>query len=222
MPDLPIRVVIIDSCILFRAGIRLILEKEPGINVVGEAEDSAQGILTVAQQKPDINLVNLSQGANQNLEFIPQLLKAWNSGRIILILDTEDLDFKVECIDKGALGIVSLRENPEILVKAIEKVYAGEIWIRNEIVARVLAHNSYIFRRDKKDLNNVTHLSKREFEITELVCRGYKNSQIALQLNLSESTIRHHLTSIYNKVGVSNRVELLVQSTKNGLETYIK
>ena len=117
------------------------------------------------------------------------------------------------------LGVVSKLHSPETLVKAIQKVHGGEIWIERSMVARLLTTTD-ITRRSlvvDPESERIQQLSDRERQVIQLICRGLKNQQIASQLCISESTVRHHLTSVYNKLGVSDRLELLVFAHRKGL-----
>jgi len=216
---LPIRIVIIDAYTLIRRGLRLILENQPGLIVVGEAEDSIQGLKVVADLKPDIILLKLHPAGDPGLDVISQLKRTCKEARIILMTTTEDLQVCLQAIQEGVLGVVSKLQAPEILVKAIKKVHSGEVWIEHSMVARLLTTTD-ITRRSltvDPDADRIQQLSHRERDVIQLIGRGLKNQQIAIQLCISESTVRHHLTSIYCKLGVSDRLELLVFAHRKGL-----
>ena len=222
--DLPIRIVIIDAFVLVRTGLRLILEQQPGLKVAGEAGDSVEGLKVVADQKPDIILLKLNPAGNPGLDMISQLINTWKQARIILMTTTDDLQVCLLAIQEGVLGVVSKLQSPEVLVKAIEKVHAGEVWIERSMVARLLTTTD-IARRSlmvDPEADRIRQLSDREREVIQLIGRGLKNQQIAIQLCISESTVRHHLTSIYSKLEVSDRLELLVFAHRKGLAKELK
>ncbi len=217
--DLPIRIVIIDPFVMVRTGLRLILEQQPGLKVIGEAGDSVEGLKVVADQKPDIILLKLNPAGNPGLDVISQLINTRKQARIILMTTTDDPQVCLQAIQEGVLGMVSKLQSPEVLVKAIEKVHAGEIWIERSMVARLLTTTDFARRSLAVDpeANRIQQLSKREREVIQLIGRGLKNQQIAIQLYISDSTVRHHLTSIYSKLGVSDRLELLIYAHRMGL-----
>jgi DNA-binding NarL/FixJ family response regulator len=218
MTDLPIRVVILDTFTTIRRGIRLILENEPGISVVGDAGASIQGTNLVADQKPDIILLKLNPAGYPSLDEISKLQKTWKLARIILMTTTDTQQSCLQAIHEGVLGMVSLMQTPEVLVKAIKKVHAGEVWIEHSMMARLLTME---INRGSLAVNpeadGIQQISDRECEVIRLISRGLKNKQIALQLSITESTVGHHLTSIYSKLGVSDRLELMIFAHRNGL-----
>lgn len=217
--DNPIRVVIIDAYTLMRVGLRLILEKQANLEVVGEASNSADGIRVVQEQKPDIILLELSHTGDPGLEIITHLKKICRQGRMILITSNDDLQTCLQAIEGGILGVVSKMSSPAVLVKAIEKIHAGEVWIERSMVAHLL--NSRDLARRSRDTDPeeqmISQLSERELGVIRLIGQGMKNQQIADELCISESTVRHHLTSIYGKLGVNDRLELLVFVHRKGL-----
>jgi DNA-binding NarL/FixJ family response regulator len=215
----PIRVAILDAYALDRACLRLLLEGGQGLTVVGEAGTSADGIKMVAAQKPDILLLRLNAAGDPGLDVIHQAIAAYRQVRIILLTGADEMQTSLEAVHEGVLGIVSKLQAPSVLLKAIQKVYEGEIWIEHSMVARVLMtreNSRHPIEDDPEDIA-IRQLSEREHEVIELIGEGMKNQQIASELCISESTVRHHLTSIYGKLGVSDRLELLVFVHRKGL-----
>ena len=117
--------------------------------------------------------------------------------------------------------MISKNQSPEVLIKAIDKVNAGEVWLERSLIATVLSRLSrgQGTPRTDKETDNLNHLSEREKEVVRLIGQGLKNRKISQELCISETTVRHHLTSIYSKLGVSDRLELLVYAHRNGLVT---
>jgi DNA-binding NarL/FixJ family response regulator len=222
--DLPIRIVILDPYTLVRKSLLLLLEKQSGLIVVGEAGDSIEGLKVVTDQKPDIILLRLNPGGDPDLNVISSLKKAWKQARIILMTITEDQQVCLQAIQEGVLGMVSMLQPPEVLVKAIKKVYAGEVWIEHSMVARLLTTTGIASRSlaVNSEADGVQQLSNREREVVQLISLGLKNQQIANQLCISKSTVGHHLTSIYSKLGVSDRLELLVFAHQKSLGKKLK
>jgi DNA-binding NarL/FixJ family response regulator len=222
--DLPIRIVILDPYTLVRKSLLLLLENQPGVIVVGEAGDSIEGLKVVTDQKPDIILLKLNPGGDPGLNVISSLKKTWKQARIILMTTTEDLQVCLQAIQEGVLGVVSMLQPPEVLVKAIKKVYAGEVWIEHSMVARLLTTTDIASRSlaVNSEADCIQQLSNREREVVQLISLGLKNQQIANQLCISKSTVGHHLTSIYSKLGVSDRLELLVFAHQKSLGKKLK
>jgi DNA-binding NarL/FixJ family response regulator len=218
----PIRIFILDPFTLIRAGIRLIIEGEPGMEVVGDAGNSPVGLEMVARHKPDIVLLKLDCDGDLGVDVIPHLLEACNQTRIILMTTTDDLQTCSQAVQKGVLGIVPKTQPPQALLKAIRKVHDGEVWIERSMMAYLLnnMNNMSVARRNSvidREIERINQLSDRERQVIQLIGQGLKNKQIATRLYISETTVRHHLTSIFGKLGVSDRLELLVYAHRSGL-----
>ncbi len=189
------------------------------MEVVGEAGDNADGLKTVTSKNPDIVLLRLNLDGPLNFDIIPSLIKASERVRLILVTSTIDSKIQQKAIEDGVVGVIDTNQQPETLIKAIQKVNAGEVWLERSLIADVLSHLS----RDHPPItfdpekDSITRLSEREKQIIRLIGQGLKNRDISAQLGISETTVRHHLTSIYNKLGVSDRLELLVYAHRNGL-----
>jgi two-component system nitrate/nitrite response regulator NarL len=224
MPGLtktPIRIVILDSHTLFRAGVRRIIESHPGMEVVGEAGSLGESLEIITNSKPDIILVELNLTGQPELDILSSLVAASEGIRLILVTGTSDPKVQQKAVEDGVVGVVYKTQPPEILIKAIEKVYAGEVWLERSLIANVLSRLSRNQATSKVDpeTESITRLSEREKEVVRLIGQGLKNKKISTELCISETTVRHHLTSIYSKLGVSDRLELLVYAHRYGLVT---
>jgi DNA-binding NarL/FixJ family response regulator len=217
----PIRVVILDNHTLFRAGIRHIIESQPGMEVVGEAGSITESLEIVTNLKPDIILIELNLSGQPELDILPSLINASTGTRLILVTGTSDPKVPQRAVEDGVVGVIYKTQPPETLIKAIEKVYAGEVWLERSLIANVLSRLSRKQSVNKVDpeTESITRLSEREKEVVKLIGKGLKNKRISTELCISETTVRHHLTSIYSKLGVSDRLELLVYAHRYGLVT---
>jgi two-component system, NarL family, nitrate/nitrite response regulator NarL len=215
-----IRIVIIDSHTLVRTGLRLILENQPGFKVVGEASKASEALEDVAAQKPDIVLLILDPLSSIGVEIIRTLSKVSSSSRVILLARPDEAQVLINAVHEGVMGIVLKTQPSEVLIKAIQKVHAGEVWIERSMIANLLSglRNAQQLITQDPQTESIGHLSMRERQVIQQIGQGLKNNQIAKQLSLSETTVRHHLTSIYEKLGVSDRLELLVFAHRNGLD----
>jgi two-component system nitrate/nitrite response regulator NarL len=210
---------LVDAQLLVREGLRLLIESKPGMSVVGQAGAMKQALEIAARTKPNIILLELNLG-DSTIEFIPELLAAAKTARMILVTSILDATTHYQAIQFGAVGIVSKEQSPEILCKAIDKVHAGQAWLDRSTMAEVLARMSH--PRSNGNQPNDEHpknsmLSPREHQVIELLCRGLKNNDIAANLSISETTVRHHLTSIFAKLQVGNRLELIVYAYRHHL-----
>jgi len=219
MDNIPIRIIILDNHTLVRAGMRLIIESRPGMKVIGEAGNLSDGLAIISSLKPDVILLELNLTEQANTEIIPSIIKNADKSRLILVTGTSNSTIIQQAVEEGVAGVIFRTQSPDILIKAIEKVNAGEVWLERSMIANVLSRLS---RNPKQSTMNydddgVNELSEREKEILSLIGQGFKNKKISTQLCISETTVRHHLTSIYSKLGVSDRLELLVYAHRHGL-----
>jgi two-component system, NarL family, nitrate/nitrite response regulator NarL len=220
-PKTPIRIVILDSHTLFRAGIRRIIEDQPGMEVVGESGSLCDSLELITKLKPDIILVELNLTGQPEQDILSSLVNAAEGARLILVTEMSDPKTLQKVVEDGVVGVVDKTQPPEILIKAIVKVHAGEVWLERSLIANVLSRLSRNQSTNKADpeADSITRLSDREKEVVKLIGKGLKNKRISTELCISETTVRHHLTSIYSKLGVSDRLELLVYAHRYGLVT---
>ncbi len=214
-----ISVVILDNHALVRAGLKLLINNQPGLKIIGEADQLDPGLEILSNLKPDIVLFELNISELASSTVISQISKAADSGRLILVTDNSNPTLNQQAVENGVMGVIFKSQSPEILFKAIEKVHQGEVWLERSLIANVLTRLSRNSKEPGKtpEEMHTEELSEREKEIVRLIGQGYKNKKISTQLCISETTVRHHLTSIYSKLGVTDRLELLVFAHRNGL-----
>lgn len=215
----PIRILLLDNHTLVRTGLRLIIEAQTDMVVVGEAGSLDSALDLIASQTPDIILLELDQGNGLGLDCITCLTQSRKQTRVILVTSPTEPMTMIQAIQNGVLGIIFVDQPPEVMVKAIQKVHAGEAWIDRVMIASLInsISNNALDTEANPERKMINQLSQSEKNVIQLIGKGLTNRQIASQLCLSEITIRHHLTSIYNKLGVANRLELLVFAHRCGL-----
>jgi len=187
--------------------------------VIGEASDRNEAVSVAAIKQPDIILVDLHPGNEVCVEFIPDLLGAARDARVLVLVGVSDPHAHTRATLLGAVGVLSKQESAAVLVKALEKVSLGEAWIDRATMASVLTELS---RRNggvetDYDAAKIATLTDRELQVVSLVCTGLKNKAIADRLFISESTVRHHLSSIFSKLGVACRLDLIIYANRQGL-----
>jgi DNA-binding NarL/FixJ family response regulator len=215
----PIRILLVDNRVLIRAGLCLLIERQPGMTIAGEAGNSTDALALATQEQPDIILFEVNLNDSLAVDLIPQLLNAAKHARVILVTEVRDPQVHHQAVQWGSMGVVLKEQPAEVLVKAIRKVYAGEAWLDRMTIASVLTKMSHA-RADAEadpELLKIATLSERERDVIALVGQGYKNKQIAETLYISEITVRHHLTSIFSKLGIADRLELLIFAYQHGL-----
>ena len=205
-----IRVLVIDDHEIFCAGLSLLLEQEPGINVVAEARNKNEA-LEAARSRPDVILLDLDLGSDSGLELVPELMKAAPQARILVLTGVLDPGVHLRAVCLGAIGVVLKLEAARVLTKAIRKVHAGEAWLNRTMVANAMSELQTKERKDRDpERRKIESLTARESEIIALIGEGLRNKAIAERLYISEKTVRHHLTSIFSKLEVCDRLELMI------------
>jgi two-component system nitrate/nitrite response regulator NarL len=191
----------------------MLIESRPGMAVVGEAGTQTNAIAIASREKPDIILLDLDLGLGcSGIDLMPQLLSAASDARILLLTGVRDSEAHQRAVSLGAVGLVLKEKAAEELFRAIEKVYAGELWLDRLLTAHVfkrMTRNGWNGEVEP-ETDKISLLSEREREVVTLVSEGLKNREIAERLFISETTVRHHLTSIFSKLDVSNRLELVI------------
>jgi two-component system, NarL family, nitrate/nitrite response regulator NarL len=216
-----VRIVLVDDHELIRAGIRSLIGEKDGFLVVGEANDKSQAASVVQCEQPDVVLLNMELQAGDGLELISAIHEACETARVVVLTDSQDPETHRKAAVLGAIGIVSKERSPDLLMKAIARVHAGEAWLDRSITASVLVELSprNKNRQVSHDEKKIATLTGREQEVIKLVGEGLKNKQIAERLFISDITVHHHLTSIYSKLEVTDRLELVIYAYRNGLAT---
>ena len=214
--DNPIRIALIGSERVTRAGLRMLIDRQPGLRVIGEVECPCPSRVTWAAEPPQIALIDLD--GHGSLDFVPVLREAGNATRIIVLTSTPDSAMCSSAIQRGALGVVSKQQAPEVLVKAIHKVHAGEVWLERVRLARVLRDliGAVAAARRQREIGTNVTLTKRERQVVTLVAQRFRNSEIAASLFVSEATVRNGLASIFRKLGLSSRVHLMIYAFREG------
>jgi two-component system, NarL family, nitrate/nitrite response regulator NarL len=212
------RILIIDDHALVRQGIRMLIESNPGFAVVGEAGERAPALSLAAGEQPDIILLDLDLGSVSGLDMIRELKTAAAEARILILTGLRDAGSLRRAVRLGASGIVQKEAAAEVLLKAIERVRAGEVWLDRSITASLIAEIAQGGENGQDpEAARIASLSAREREVITLIGEGLSNKRIAERLSISEITVRHHLTSIFAKLDVSDRLELLVYAYRNKL-----
>jgi two-component system, NarL family, nitrate/nitrite response regulator NarL len=214
-----IRVVLADDHPIVRDGLRKLLSLEEDIQIVGEASDGREVLQIVQQTEPDVVILDLRMPNLDGLSALQALQQFNKKAKIIILTASEDKNEFVQAMKLGCSGIVLKQTAPELIVKSIRKVYAGEIWLDSHTTAAVMrqfASPSEMLGGTGKTRER-SPLSQREREIVSLVAQGYKNKEMAEKMFISEQTVKNHLHNIFDKLGVSDRLELALYAIHKGL-----
>ena len=221
-----IRVMLVEDDKLHRLGLKTQLGKDPELKVVGEAANREDALKLTAVEQPDIILLDLNLGKESGLDLLPELVSAAPGARIIVVTGELDLEAHQKAISKGAMGLVLKEHVLEHIVRAVKQVYNGDVWFNRSMMLKVIEGmaKSDTAKKSDPEMIKIGTLTEREREVISLVGEGLKNKQIAERLRpiVSETTVRHHLTSIFGKLEVSDRLELVIYALKYGLATLPK
>ncbi|MBV8475941.1 MAG: response regulator transcription factor [Acidobacteria bacterium] len=214
-----IRLIIADDHPIFRDGLRRLLEAESDMKVVGEAKDGAEAVKLARQLKPDIMLLDLAMPHHPGLEALRELSDGGgNSVRVILLTAAAEKNQIVEALQLGARGVVLKDSATQLLLKAIHTVMAGEYWVGRESVSNLVQYLRNLIQSSTDTARQKRFgLTPRELEIISAVVAGFANKEIAEYFKISEDTVKHHLSNIFDKLGVSTRLELALFAVNQAL-----
>lgn len=214
------RLVIADDHPIFRDGLRRLLEAEPDHKVIGEASDGAEAVKLARHLKPDILLLDLAMPKHPGLEALRELSTPANAApvRVILLTAAIEKGQIVEALQLGARGVVLKDSATQVLLKAIQTVMAGEYWVHRESVSNLVQYLRTLMQSTHDEAKQKKFgLTPRELEIVSAVVAGYSNKEIAEYFKISEDTVKHHLSNIFDKLGVSTRLELALFAVNQAL-----
>jgi two-component system, NarL family, nitrate/nitrite response regulator NarL len=212
-----IRILLADDHPIVRDGVRRLLETEPDFRVVGQAADGREAVRLVSRCAPDILLLDLAMPRLPGLEVLRELSASDSPVRTILLTAAIEKEQIIEALQIGARGVVLKEAATELLFKSIRTVMAGQYWVGRAEVADLVQILRALLASSGKLQERSFGLTRRELEILSTVVAGYSNKEIARQLSLSEDTVKHHLSHIFDKLGVSNRLELAMFAVNHRL-----
>jgi DNA-binding NarL/FixJ family response regulator len=210
----PITIVVADDHPIFRVGVRKLLELDSGFRVVGEAEDGRMAVSMARDLRPDVLLLDVAMPALDGLEALPELMTASPETKILLVTAGIGQMDLMRALQMGARGVLMKEAATRLLPQAVRSVVTGAYWVGPEAVSDLV--------EALKGLADATPerrfgLTKREIEVVAAVAAGQSNREIATRFAISEQTVKHHLTSIFDKTGVSTRLELALFALKHQL-----
>jgi len=206
-----IRVLIADDHALVRTGFKLLLDEPDDIEVVAEAESGEQAYELFSSSQPDVVMMDLAMPGIGGIEAIKKIIGRDRNARILALSVHEDISHPRRVLQSGALGYLTKRQAPEVLIEAIRKVARGQTVIDPELAQRMALADA------RGETNPLEDLSEREFEVFEKLALGQNVNAIAEVLSLSPSTVGTHLYHVKQKLGVSNQAEMTLIAVRHGV-----
>lgn len=211
-----IRILLVHSHALAREALGCLIEADQDMRVIGENGGGDETLELAAATEPDVAILDFALGEENTLALVTSITTLAASPKLLVLSALpHDAEPNRLAIRLGASGVVHMQESGQVLRKAIRRIHAGELWIDRSMTAAVLQD----FRNGEGNPPNAASpaLSQREREIVYLVAQGLGTQKLADRLHISEKTVRNHLSSIYEKLKVSNRLELAIHAAKLGL-----
>lgn len=216
MPDSEgrIRIVVADDHPIFREGLRRLLEAEPRFEVVGQARDGLEAVRHVESLRPDVLLLDLAMPGSGGVEALQEIAERRLPVKVVLLTAAIDTADSVRVLQLGARGVIMKECATHLLYKCLDTVTGGGYWVGHERVNDIVQH---LRAGGGRAPAPATMLTKRELQIVSAILDGATNRDIGRQFNLSEQTVKNHLSHIFDKVGVSNRLELALYALHHKL-----
>lgn len=208
-PKDEIRILIVDHHQLVRTGLCMLLESVPGMKVVGKAGNRSEALALAASKKPNLILLEIDLGPEDGLDLLRALRETAKDARVVIVTGVKEIETHRRAARMGAVGLVLKEHSGDVLLKAIKKVHQGEVWLDRSMMCSLLNEMTAPDEVDP-DAARIASLTDRERGVITLIAEGLKNKQIADRLFISETTATHHLSSIFSKLGVSDRLELVI------------
>lgn len=210
-----IKIILIDDHTLFRSGIKALLSRQHGFEVIGEAADGLSGIKMISRLQPDVVLLDLDMPGMNGREALSQIISINPQQAVIMLTVSEDSDDLTECIRIGARGYLLKNINADFLLESIRKVAEGDNVFSPEMTAKLV--KSLISPQLAQGTQALSSLTPRELEILGYLAAGHSNKIIARHLDLAESTVKVHVQNLLRKLNLSSRVQAAVYAIRHNV-----
>jgi DNA-binding NarL/FixJ family response regulator len=205
----PIRILIVDDHAVVRAGLRMLIDQNPTMKVVGLAGNRSEALAIAASEQPNLIILDILLGDEDGLALLPELRGVAKDVRVLVLTGLRGSESQRRAMLAGAMGVVLKDHAAEVLIKAINKVHQGEVWLDRSMMGSVLNEMTQAPEIDPEK-GKIASLTDREREVIALIAEGLKNKEIGKRLFISETTVTHHLSSIFSKLEVTDRLELVI------------
>ena len=211
----PIRILVVDDHLIVREGLRLILETDEEMQLVGEAVNGKEGVELASQLKPDVILMDLRMPVMDGLSAIEIIRRQQPGIAIVILTNFNEDEMMVKGLGAGAKGFLLKDTDRETLLHTIRAAARGETLLKPEIMARLMSHTKAPTTRVQEQ--TTTSLTGRELEVLWAIARGERSKEIALELGISERTVKAHIASIFSRLGVDSRASAIAAAAQLGL-----
>jgi len=211
-----IRIVIADRREMFREGLRILLEQQPGFEVVADLDSGTRLPAVASEHRPEVILLHNRLRDQPGIEALREIAGLKLKSRPVLLTEAIEGTELIQALIWGACGLVHMSDETELLFKCIRSVAAGDFWFGHSVIANLVKNiRSLSDLVEKKTRQQSQSLTPRQRKIIEAIVSGSSNKDIAGEMSISERTVKYHLTRIFAKFGVSNRTELAQYALKN-------
>ena len=213
-----ITVMIADDHVLMREGLKQLLQLEDDIDVIAQAGDGEEAIRTALEYEPDVILLDINMPKMNGIDVLRRLKDLGSKSKIIMLTIHEDKEYLLETMKIGANGYVLKDSDADSLIGAIRDVNGGGTYIQPSIASLLVEGISGNDKELNKDLLKIESLTKREYEVLTLIAEGLNNKDIADKLYISEKTVKNHVSSIFKKIGVNDRIQAAIFAFKTNIK----
>ncbi|WP_425711910.1 response regulator transcription factor [Fictibacillus sp. Mic-4] len=209
-----LRILIVDDDALIRDSLRLILDLEEGMDVVGTAADGEEALAFCKNEQPDIVLMDIRMPNMDGVVCTKKIKESWPATKVIILTTFKDDDYIKEALKNGAAGYILKNQSSEAIVETVKTVYKGSMVLHPEVASKL----SCMLTDTKPKKNVHVELTSRELDVLKLVAEGLSNKEIAKELYLSEGTVRNYITRMLEKLELRGRTQLAIYYLNYGAE----
>lgn len=208
-----IKIMLVDDHEMVREGIKQLIEFDGDIKVIAQASNGEDCLKLLQSELPDIILLDVNMIGMNGIDVLKEIRRNRIPVKVAMLTVHNEVEYLVNLVDIGVEGYILKDSSSAELVRAIKHIYQGETYIQPDLIP---ALNSRLIHRDE-DQEKIDALTRRELEVLKLVAKGHFNKEIAIQLDISERTVKNHISSIFRKIDVSDRTQAAVFAIKNNL-----
>lgn len=221
-PAAPIRLLLADDQKLMRQALRVFIENEPGMEVVGEAQDGRSAVIQAKTLQPDVVLMDLQMPRLDGVAATEEVLAECPNTKVVAVTTFHSEEYVIPALRAGASAYLLKDSEPEDIVAGIRSAIAGEFMASprvTEVLVNSVVSNPSRPKNDPESVAQSLQLSKREIDVINLLCDGKSNREISQGLFIAEPTVKSHVGRIMTKMGVRDRVQVVINAYRNGLVT---